>query len=121
MITEKQFRKKDGDRMSAITKSIESYSIESNLVDHYGNAREDVITSVKVKINAGVGQESVFTYFVINLDTSNLSNFTDLDQMSDDNILQMCETYLTGQLRREYGIVRNCLLQVLNYNIRNPQ
>lgn len=107
--------------MSAITKSIESYIIESSLVDYHGNARENVITSVKVKINAEVDQTSVFTYFVINLDTTNLSDFIHLDQMSNDDILQICEKYLTGQLRREYETVRNCLLQVLNYDIRNPQ
>lgn len=107
--------------MSAITKSVESYSTESNLVDYYGNSRENVITSVKVKINAEVDQTSVFTYFVINLDTTNLSDFIHLDQMSNDDILQICEKYLTGQLRREYETVRNCLLQVLNYDIRNPQ
>ena len=117
----KPSRKKDGDKMSAITKSVESYSIESSLVDPYGNAREDVITSVKIKINAEFNQSSVFTYFIIDFDTSNLSKFTYLDQMSDDDILQMCEEYLVGRLSREYEIVKRCLLHVLNYNIRNPQ
>lgn len=108
--------------MSVISRSIENYQIyDHEMIDCYKNNRSNVITSIKLKITASTNIVSVFTYFIVDLDITDLRNFVELDDITDELLLQMCEDRISFLLKNEYQAVETNLIRVLNYELSRPE
>jgi hypothetical protein len=112
----KLHKKKHGDNMPDISKSIVDYKISTVLMDSHTTEKNNVITAFKLKVTATAGDYSTDFNFIVPLHTISFDNFIEFDDLDSDGMMDMCTNAISQYYMSEYITLESLLIRDLIYN-----